>query len=98
MVPVTFSLMVLHLLAQLMLFDLHFLWSVFNSLQLKPLWFVVTVVWFSCVVYRYVRAEVVAGFVNTLFLLFVAFFIFAEAIEVRKITHHKPQSNMCAQQ
>lgn len=30
---------------------------------------------------RYVRAEVVAGFVNTLFLLFVAFFIFAEAIE-----------------
>ena len=31
---------------------------------------------------RYVRAEVVAGFVNTLFLLFVAFFIFAEAIEV----------------
>ena len=49
--------------------------SVFNSLQLKPLWFAVTVVWFSCVVYRYVRAEVVAGFVNTLFLLFVAFFI-----------------------
>jgi zinc transporter 5/7 len=31
--------------------------------------------------YGYVRAEVVAGFVNTLFLLFVAFFIFAEAIE-----------------
>lgn len=31
---------------------------------------------------RYVRAEVIAGFVNALFLLFVAFFIFAEAIEV----------------
>jgi len=31
---------------------------------------------------RYVRAEVIAGFVNGLFLLFVAFFIFAEAIEV----------------
>ena len=28
------------------------------------------------------RAEVIAGFVNALFLLFVAFFIFAEAIEV----------------
>ncbi len=33
---------------------------------------------------RYVRAEVIAGFVNGLFLLFVAFFIFAEAIEVSK--------------
>jgi len=32
---------------------------------------------------RYVRAEIVAGFVNALFLLFVAFFIFSEAIEVR---------------
>lgn len=32
---------------------------------------------------RYVRAEVVAGFVNALFLLFIAFFIFSEAIEVR---------------
>ena len=31
---------------------------------------------------RYVRAEVIAGFVNAMFLLFVAFFIFAEAIEV----------------
>ena len=34
--------------------------------------------------YRYVRAEVIAGFVNALFLLFIAFFIFAEAIEVRR--------------
>ena len=32
--------------------------------------------------YRYVRAEIVAGFVNSLFLLFIAFFILAEAIEV----------------
>lgn len=31
--------------------------------------------------YGYVRAEVIAGFVNALFLLFIAFFIFAEAIE-----------------
>ncbi len=36
-----------------------------------------------CTVCRYVRAEVIAGFVNALFLLFIAFFIFAEAIEVR---------------
>lgn len=31
--------------------------------------------------YGYVRAEILAGFVNGLFLVFVAFFIFAEAIE-----------------
>lgn len=31
---------------------------------------------------RYVRAEVLAGFVNGLFLLFIGFFIFSEAIEV----------------
>ncbi|XP_027194114.2 solute carrier family 30 member 7 [Dermatophagoides pteronyssinus] len=31
--------------------------------------------------YGYVRAEILAGFVNGLFLIFVAFFIFAEAIE-----------------
>ena len=31
---------------------------------------------------RYVRAEVIAGFVNALFLLFISFFIFSEAIEV----------------
>ncbi|XP_019854535.1 PREDICTED: zinc transporter 7-like [Amphimedon queenslandica] len=31
--------------------------------------------------YGYVRAEVIAGFINALFLLFIAFFIFAEAIE-----------------
>ena len=36
--------------------------------------------------YGYVRAEVIAGFVNALFLLFIAFFIFAEAIEVRLCT------------
>ena len=31
---------------------------------------------------RYGRAEVLAGFVNGLFLVFVAFFIFSEAVEV----------------
>lgn len=31
--------------------------------------------------YGYVRAEVLAGFVNGLFLLFIAFFIFSEAVE-----------------
>ena len=29
------------------------------------------------------RAEILAGFVNGLFLLFIAFFIFSEAVEVR---------------
>ena len=32
--------------------------------------------------FRYVRAEILAGFVNGLFLLFIAFFIFSEAVEV----------------
>ena len=32
--------------------------------------------------YSYVRIEVMAGFVNGLFLLFIAFFIFSEAVEV----------------
>lgn len=31
--------------------------------------------------YGYVRAEIMAGFMNALFLLFVAFFIFSEAVE-----------------
>lgn len=31
--------------------------------------------------YGYVRAEVLAGFVNSLFLLFISFFIMSEAIE-----------------
>jgi len=31
--------------------------------------------------YGYVRVEVIAGFVNALFLLFIAFFIFSEAVE-----------------
>lgn len=31
--------------------------------------------------YGYVRAEVLAGFVNSLFLLFISFFILAEAVE-----------------
>lgn len=31
--------------------------------------------------YGYVRAEVLAGFVNSLFLLFIAFFIMKEAVE-----------------
>lgn len=32
--------------------------------------------------HRYVRAEVLAGFVNGLFLIFTAFFIFSEGVEV----------------
>lgn len=32
--------------------------------------------------YGYVRAEVLTGFVNGLFLIFIAFFILTEAIEV----------------
>ena len=35
-----------------------------------------------CLFPRYGRAEVMAGFVNGLFLVFVAFFIFSEAVEV----------------
>ena len=35
-----------------------------------------------CLFARYGRAEVMAGFVNGLFLVFVAFFIFSEAVEV----------------
>ena len=35
--------------------------------------------------FSYVRAEVIAGFVNALFLLFISFFIFSEAIEVSSI-------------
>jgi cation diffusion facilitator family transporter len=31
--------------------------------------------------YGYVRAEVLAGFVNSLFLLFIAFFIMSESVE-----------------
>merc|ERR1712203_1101908 len=31
--------------------------------------------------YGYVRAEVLAGFINGLFLLFISFFIFSEAVE-----------------
>lgn len=31
--------------------------------------------------YGYVRAEVLAGFVNSLFLLFISFFILSEAVE-----------------
>lgn len=39
-------------------------------------------------VFRYVRAEVLAGFVNGLFLIFTAFFIFSEGVEVmRALTH-----------
>jgi Co/Zn/Cd efflux system component len=34
--------------------------------------------------FRYVRAEVLAGFVNALFLLFIGFFILSEAFEVNK--------------
>ena len=35
--------------------------------------------------YGYVRAEVVNGFLNGLFLVFIAFFILSEAIEVNKL-------------
>ena len=38
---------------------------------------------FKIFITRYVRAEILAGFVNGLFLLFIAFFIFSEAVEVR---------------
>lgn len=31
--------------------------------------------------FGYVRAEVIAGFVNSLFLLFIAFFIMSESVE-----------------
>ena len=31
--------------------------------------------------YGYVRAEILAGFINGLFLLFISFFIFSEAVE-----------------
>ena len=34
--------------------------------------------------FRYVRAEVLAGFVNALFLLFIGFFILSEAVEVEQ--------------
>ena len=33
-------------------------------------------------IFRYMRAEILAGFVNALFLLFVGFFILSEAVEV----------------
>ena len=38
---------------------------------------------------RYGRAEVMAGFVNGLFLVFVAFFIFSEAVEVSVLSFKK---------
>ena len=37
-----------------------------------------------CIYFRYARAEVIAGFVNGLFLVFIAFFILSEAVEVSK--------------
>lgn len=40
---------------------------------------VISAFFVSC---RYVRAEVLAGFVNGLFLIFTAFFIFSEGVEV----------------
>lgn len=39
-------------------------------------------------VFRYVRAEVLAGFVNGLFLIFTAFFIFSEGVEVTHTHRH----------
>lgn len=41
--------------------------------------------------FSYFRTEILAGFVNALFLFFVAFFIFAEAVEVRLL----PASIIC---
>ena len=38
--------------------------------------------------FSFVRAEVLAGFVNGLFLLFIGFFIFSEAVEVRLLFCH----------
>ena len=38
---------------------------------------------------RFVRAEVLAGFINGLFLMFIAFFIFSEAVEVCFHTSNK---------
>lgn len=43
--------------------------------------------------YGYVRAEVLAGFVNSLFLLFISFFILSESverlIEPPEVSHHR---------
>ena len=33
--------------------------------------------------YGYVRAEIMTGFLNAIFLIFIAFFILSEAVEVR---------------
>lgn len=38
--------------------------------------------------YGYVRAEVIAGFVNGLFLLFIAFFIMSEAVSTFFLVGH----------
>ena len=38
----------------------------------------------SCLCCSYFRTEILGGFINGLFLFFVAFFIFAEAVEVSK--------------
>jgi zinc transporter 5/7 len=38
--------------------------------------------------YGYVRAEVVNGFLNGLFLIFIAFFILSEAIEVNYYSYN----------
>ena len=38
--------------------------------------------------YGYVRADTLAGFVNAIFLVFIAFFILSEAIEVRYTTRY----------
>jgi len=56
-----------------MLHPLHWLWD--DSLTSRFLF-----VLLKCC--SYVRAEVIAGFVNGLFLIFISFFIFSEAVEV----------------
>ena len=43
----------------------------------------------------YVRAEVLAGFVNGLFLIFTAFFIFSEGVEVGALINHTHTHTLC---
>ncbi|XP_015263234.1 PREDICTED: zinc transporter 7 [Gekko japonicus] len=47
--------------------------------------------------YGYVRAEVLAGFVNGLFLIFTAFFIFSEGVEHVKVRSDKETEPPCEQ-
>lgn len=46
--------------------------------------------------YGYVRAEIMTGFLNGLFLIFIAFFILGEAVEVSFLENEKnpPKLNL----